>query len=112
LVGLDRWYFSHAQLGFFSEPQIAHDRRQEGSHWTFDDVGYVSFIRQLRDTSFIITNGKIITAPSFNHALKCTTPNALSIHPHHRIIIIEGLYVFLAVHPWPWSDEGLLLDKR
>jgi pantothenate kinase len=107
LVGLDGWHLSRAQLDVFPEPQVAHDRR--GSHWTFDGAGYVSFVRQLRDTSFI-TNGKIITAPSFDHALKDPTPNAVSIHPYHRIVIIEGLYVFLAVHPW--SDGGLLLDER
>jgi len=107
LVGLDGWHLSRAQLDVFPEPQLAHDRR--GSHWTFDGAGYVSFVRQLRDTSFI-TNGKIITAPSFDHALKDPTPNAVSIHPHHRIVIIEGLYVFLAIHPW--SDGGLLLDER
>jgi len=107
LVGLDGWHLSRAQLDVFPEPQLAHDRR--GSHWTFDGAGYVSFVRQLKDTS-LITNGKVITAPSFDHALKDPTPNAVSIHPHHRIVIIEGLYVFLAIHPW--SDGGLLLDER
>jgi len=107
LVGLDGWHLSRAQLDVFPEPQVAHDRR--GSHWTFDGAGYVSFVRQLRDIS-LITDGKVITAPSFDHALKDPTPNAVSIHPHHRIVVIEGLYVFLAIHPW--SDGGLLLDER
>jgi pantothenate kinase len=107
LVGLDGWHLSRAQLDVFPEPQLAHDRR--GIHSTFDAAGYVSFVRQLRDIS-LITDRKVITAPSFDHALKDPTPNAVSIHPHHRIVIIEGLYVFLAIHPW--SDGGLLLDER
>jgi pantothenate kinase len=81
-------YLSRAQLDVFPEPQIVHDRKD--SHWTFDGAGYVSLARQLRDTSFI-TNGKIITAPSFDHALKDTTANAVSIHSHHRIITIDLL---------------------
>ena len=60
--------------------------------------------------SSFIMNGKITPAPSFDKALKYSIPNAVSIHPHHRIGIIEGLYVFLAIRPW--SDGGLLLDDR
>ncbi|KAF8972543.1 P-loop containing nucleoside triphosphate hydrolase protein [Flammula alnicola] len=102
LIGLDGWHLSRAQLDVFPDPQAAHDRR--GSHWTFDGAGYVAFLRQLRDTT--ITD--VITAPSFDHALKDPTP--VSIYPYHRIVIIEGLYVFLAIHPW--SDGGFMLDER
>jgi pantothenate kinase len=95
LVGLDAWHLSRAPLDVFPELQIAHDKK--GSHWTFDGAGCVSFdfVCQLKDTSSI-TNGKIITAPSFDHALKYATPNAMSIHPHHRIITIEGLSCHLS----------------
>ncbi|KDR68764.1 hypothetical protein GALMADRAFT_256606 [Galerina marginata CBS 339.88] len=104
LVGLDGWHLSRAQLDVLPDPQLAHDRR--GIHWTFDGTGYVDFLQKLRDT----TNTAVITAPSFDHALKDPSPDAVSIHPHHRIVIIEGLYVFLAVPPW--SDAELLLDER
>jgi len=107
LVGLDGWHFTRAQLDVFPDPQTAHDRR--GSHWTFDGPGYVSFIRALRDTT-ISSKGSIITAPSFDHALKDPTPDAVSIYPYHRIVIIEGLYTFLSIEPW--SEGGLLLDER
>jgi len=107
LVVLDGWHLSRAKLSVFPEPQTVHHRN--GGHWTLYVTGYDSFVRQLRDTSFI-TNGKITTTPSFDHALKYPTPNAVSIHPHHRTIIIEGLYVFLTIHPW--NDRGLLLDGR
>ena len=105
LVGLDGWHLTRAQLDVFPDPQTAHDRR--GSHWTFDGASYVSFVRALRDTTI---NTSVITAPSFDHALKDPTPDAISIYPHHRIVIIEGLYVFLAIKPW--SEGGLLLDER
>ena len=105
LVGLDGWHLTRAQLDVFPDPQTAHDRR--GSHWTFDGAGYVSFVRALRE---ITIGTSVIRAPSFDHALKDPTPDAVSIHPYHRIVIIEGLYVFLAIKPW--SEGGLLLDER
>ena len=52
----------------------------------------------------------MLTAPSFDHALKDPSPNAVAVHPHHRIIIIEGLYTFLGVEPW--GDAGRILDER
>lgn len=105
LIGLDGWHLTRAQLDVFPDPQTAHDRR--GSHWTFDGASYVSFVRALRDTTI---GTSVITAPSFDHALKDPTPDAVSIYPYHRIVIIEGLYVFLAIKPW--SEAGLLLDER
>ena len=76
LVGLDGWHLTRAQLDVFPDPQTAHDRR--GSHWTFDGPSYVSFIRALRD---ITIGTSVITAPSFDHALKDPTPDAVSIYP-------------------------------
>ncbi|PPQ69198.1 hypothetical protein CVT26_003638 [Gymnopilus dilepis] len=104
LVGLDGWHLPRAQLDLFPDPKTAHDRR--GIHWTFDGEGYVTFVKKLRDAS----NTLVVTAPSFDHALKDPTPDAVSIYPHHRIVIIEGLYVFLAIPPW--SEGGMLLDER
>ncbi|KAH9487306.1 ATP-dependent kinase-like protein notR' [Psilocybe cubensis] len=104
LVGLDGWHLSRAQLDLLPDPRTAHDRR--GIHWTFDGAAYITFLKKVRDTSF----AGVITAPSFDHALKDPTLDAVSIHPYHRIVIIEGLYVFLSIPPW--SEGGLLLDER
>lgn len=117
LVGLDGWHLSRAQLDLMPDPQTAHARR--GAHWTFDGRNYVSFIRHLRsgpgitdttstDPSRVTTD--IITAPSFDHALKDPTYDAISIHPYHRIVIIEGLYTFLNLDPW--SEAAYMLDER
>ena len=105
LVGLDGWHLFRAPLDVFPERQITHDRK--GSHRTLDGAGCISFdlVCQLRDTSFF-TNGKIITPPSFDDALKYTTPNTVSIYSHHTITTID----FLAIHPR--SDGGLFLDER
>jgi len=105
LVGLDGWHYSRAQLDLFPDPKLAHDRR--GSHWTFDGHAYVEFAHKLRvETEKDI----VVTAPSFDHALKDPTADTVVIHPYHRIVIIEGLYVFLAIEPW--NKAGMILDER
>ncbi|THV01293.1 P-loop containing nucleoside triphosphate hydrolase protein [Dendrothele bispora CBS 962.96] len=106
LVGLDGWHLTRAQLDRFPDPKLAHDRR--GIHWTFDGPGYLEFIKKLREE--VTSTSSIIFAPSFDHALKDPSPDAVSIHPHHRIIIIEGLYAALSVDSW--AEAGQLLDER
>ncbi|KAK0475146.1 hypothetical protein IW261DRAFT_1552604 [Armillaria novae-zelandiae] len=64
----------------------AHSRR--GIHWTFDGPAYLAFM--CRPSS---------PAPSFDHAVKDPAPDAVTIRPHHRIVIIEGI-------------AGRLLDER
>lgn len=104
LVSLDGWHLTRDQLNDFPDPDEAHNRR--GIHWTFDDAGYLAFLRRLRN----INNTLTLTAPSFDHALKDPVPDAVSIHPYHRLVIIEGLYVFLNIEPW--QSAGRLLDER
>lgn len=114
LVGLDGWHLTRAQLDAFPDAKLAHDRR--GAHWTFDGDSYVEFVRQLRVPllDFASTGGNndggVIYAPSFSHELKDPTPRAVAIKPHHRVVIIEGLYTFLRLEPWIKASE--LLDER
>jgi pantothenate kinase len=49
-------------------------------------------------------------APSFDHAVKDPTPEAVHIMPHHRIIVVEGLYTLLSIEPW--CQGGKLFDER
>ncbi|KAI5122689.1 hypothetical protein M0805_009742 [Coniferiporia weirii] len=107
LVSLDGWHLTRAQLDTFPDPKLAHDRR--GAHWTFDGAGYVTFITTLRAP----LNGestKVIKAPTFDHAKKDPEPDAVAILPHHRLVLIEGLYTFLSIEPWRAAGE--MLDER
>lgn len=106
LVGLDGWHYSRAELDAMPDPQLAHDRR--GAHWTFDGASYVKFIRALRED--ITASSPILAAPGFDHADKDPIPGAISVCPHHRIVVIEGLYTFLSIDPW--TEAGRLLDER
>ncbi|KAG7090570.1 hypothetical protein E1B28_009677 [Marasmius oreades] len=106
VVGLDGWHLTRAQLEEFPNPQVARDRR--GIHWTFDSVAYLQFLRTLRDD--ITPSTPTIKAPSFDHATKDPTPNAISVHPYHRIVIVEGLYTTINVESW--GEAARLLDER
>lgn len=112
VVGMDGWHLTRAQLDAFPDAKLAHDRR--GAHWTFDGEAYVAFVRELReplpDSSKELEDVPVIYAPSFSHELKDPTPRALAILPQHRLIIIEGLYMFLGIEPW--AEAGRLLDER
>ncbi|KAI0358907.1 P-loop containing nucleoside triphosphate hydrolase protein [Trametes cingulata] len=114
-VGLDGWHLTRAQLDAFPDPKLAHDRR--GAHWTFDGDGYVAFIRALRRPITTPTpedqsksDAQIVYAPSFSHEKKDPVFDAIQVHPHHRLVIIEGLYTFLSIPPW--SEAAELLDER
>ncbi|OCH94158.1 P-loop containing nucleoside triphosphate hydrolase protein [Obba rivulosa] len=115
LVGLDGWHLTRAQLDKFPDSKLAHDRR--GAHWTFDGESYVAFVRALRRPNASATSSDVqpagagvIYAPSFSHAIKDPTPDAVPIHPYHRLVLIEGLYTFLGIAPWHEAAE--LLDER
>lgn len=106
-----------AALDTMPDPKLAHDRR--GAHWTFDGEGYVAFVRALRQPRHpSLSSGPspgsdesdAVYAPSFDHALKDPTPRAVAVHPHHRIVLIEGLYGFLGIEPWREAAE--MLDER
>jgi len=112
----------------------AYDRR--GAAFTFDSVAFSDFVIALRHnprTAVIVdhsadvnvldrtaqeasadgnltTGGDVLYAPGFSHTLKDPAANALAIFPHHRLIIIEGLYTFLGVEPWNAASE--ILDER
>lgn len=105
LVGLDGWHLTRAQLDAFPDPKVAHDRR--GAHWTFDGDAYVDFVKSLRQP---LSGSSVITAPSFDHAMKDPTPHAVSIRSCDRIVVIEGLYTFLSIEPWRHAGE--LFDER
>ncbi|KAF8599228.1 P-loop containing nucleoside triphosphate hydrolase protein [Ceratobasidium sp. AG-I] len=111
-IGLDGWHFSRAELDKFDNVKEAYDRR--GAAFTFDSVAYVKFITALRQSpSHSVSpppQTHLLYAPTFDHALKDPTPNALLILPSHRIIIIEGIYTFIDTPAWRAASEAL--DER
>jgi len=135
-VSQDGWHLPRSALDQFDDPQHAHDRR--GAAFTFDGVAFSSFVLALcaspcstppfapvqvaaasgsrPKTVPTTTSGGgggcsgIILAPSFSHTLKDPAPDAILIYPHHRVVVIEGLYTFLRIAPW--DAAARVLDER
>jgi len=113
LISQDGWHLSRSVLDTFEDVKDAYERR--GAAFTFDGVGYCAFIQSLRSPIHTASLGESqktmnVYAPSFSHTLKDPVHNSVSIHPHHRIVIIEGLYTFLNTSPWDVAAHTL--DER
>jgi pantothenate kinase len=90
---MDGFHFSRAHLDTMTDPSEAHRRR--GAAYTFDADAYVALIRALREPL-----SSVVTAPSFDHAVKDPVADDVRILPEHRIVVVEGNYVALAAEPW------------
>ena len=101
VIPMDGFHYTRAHLDVMYNPKEAHRRR--GAHWTIDSE---SFIAQLGTVKAFGSQGKF---PSFNHAVGDPCPDDIHVTPRHRIVIVEGLYLFLDVPPW--NALFPLLDK-
>mmetsp|Transcript_35013 Transcript_35013/g.100718 ORF Transcript_35013/g.100718 Transcript_35013/m.100718 type:complete len:222 (-) Transcript_35013:2605-3270(-) len=95
-VGMDGYHYTRQQLDAFEDPVMAHKRR--GAHFTFDAEAFGSLLQRLRERP-----PRRTLAPSFDHAVKDPVEDGVVIEEHHRLVIVEGLYVLLN-HP-PWSQS-------
>jgi pantothenate kinase len=102
VVGFDGWHLSRASLASMPNPEEAFARR--GAHWTFSADGYVKFVQSLSNVE------SPIFAPSFSHSTKDPVENDIRVESWHKIVLIEGLYVFLSTEPWKHAGE--ILDER
>ncbi|GAA5863968.1 hypothetical protein JCM3774_004438 [Rhodotorula dairenensis] len=100
-IGGDGWHLSQAQLRNMKDPEHLFARR--GAHFTFDGRGYADFVATLDSAAKC-------PFPLFSHRDKDPVPNGGLVEAHHRIIILEGLYVFLGQEPW--RSAALRLDER
>lgn len=101
MIGLDGWHLPRSTLAAMPNSKEAFARR--GAHWTFDGEGYVKFVAKLRAPG-------LVNAPSFSHSAKDPVEDDIQVQSHHRIILLEGLYVFLSIEPWVVA--GSMLDER
>lgn len=102
MIGLDGWHLTRATLAAMPNKEEAFARR--GAHWTFSGEGYLKFVQDLK------SGQDVVFAPSFSHATKDPVEDDIRVDSHHKVVMIEGLYVFLAIEPWKTAGE--LLDER
>ena len=56
--------------------------------------------------------GEALAFPSFDHAAGDPVPGDVRVGPATRLVLVEGLYLFLAAQPWAQLTERGLLDER
>ncbi|KAJ2713305.1 hypothetical protein H4R19_002317 [Coemansia spiralis] len=103
VLPLDGFHLSRAQLAAMDDPGLALRRR--GAHWTFDGPGFAALVQRVRDRP-----ADVVLAPSFDHAAGDPVPQVIAIRPHHRVVLIEGLYAHTSEEPWAHAAQ--LADER
>jgi pantothenate kinase len=103
---MDGYHLTRAQLSALPDPETAHARR--GAEFTFDAPSFLSLITSLRQP--LTPSTRVITAPSFDHAIKDPVAGGYAILPSHRIVVVEGLYVLLDKTPWREASE--MMDEK
>ena len=93
---MDGFHYSKRCLDDFPNKAEAYARR--GADWTFDAAKLLDFVRNLRQSSTDSTD--VIYAPGFDHTLKDPTPDAIKITSTTSLVILEGSWLLLDLHPW------------
>ena len=91
VLGMDGFHLSKAQLRQMPDPELAFARR--GAHWTFDAAGFIHALQRIR-------TGQRTTWPDFAHDVGDPVPDAITVPPQARLIIVEGLYLLHEGDGW------------
>ncbi|KAI8892081.1 P-loop containing nucleoside triphosphate hydrolase protein [Globomyces pollinis-pini] len=93
ILQMDGYHYPKSVLDGFSDPVEAHKRR--GSPMTFDSRGFVDTV-----TTLVKEPSVTLNIPGWSHEYGDPIPNAATITPDVKVIIVEGLYLFLDEAPW------------
>ena len=66
----------------------------KGCHFTFDVEAFSKILLDIKEK---LLN---INCPIYDRSLHNPTPNAKIISASHRIVVVEGNYLLLDIHPW------------
>ena len=99
IVPMDGYHYYRHQLEKMDNPQHAFAKR--GAPFTFDSERFVQDIVNLRKTG----SGSF---PSFDHGKGDPVENDILVdYKRHKIVLVEGNYLFLGEQPW-----ARLLDEN
>jgi pantothenate kinase len=128
LLPMDGFHLYRRQLDAMPDPAEAHRRRGttprahtlrsqclrshasfacSGAEWTFDGAAFVAAVDAARSRA-----GEALSFPSFDHAAGDPVPGDVLVGPATRLVLVEGLYLFLDTPPWAQLAEKALLDER
>ncbi|EGV60270.1 hypothetical protein CANTEDRAFT_111960 [Yamadazyma tenuis ATCC 10573] len=98
MLSQDGFHYYRAELHSMPNPSEAIARR--GAAFTFNVVRFVELVRKIK-----YDLNSTIYAPDFSHTLKDPEENKIPIHPHHKVVILEGNYVNIAHGDWKFIGE-------
>jgi pantothenate kinase len=97
-LGMDGFHLTRAQLAQTPDPAVAFARR--GAPWTFDAPALAQRLRTVREAA------GPVHWPGFDHGVGDPVPDAITIPPGTRLLLVEGLYL---LHQGDgWALDGLL----
>jgi pantothenate kinase len=96
-VGMDGFHFAQRELNRLGRTE------RKGAPDTFDALGYVALLRQLR------TADEVVYAPEFRRDLEEPIGSAIPVPPAIPLVVTEGNY--LLVNDGPWHNVRPLLDE-
>jgi pantothenate kinase len=97
-VPMDGFHLTNAELDRLGR------RHRKGAPDTFDAGAYAAVLAAVRDPA-----RRVVTAPSFDHAVGEPVPDALAVPPTADLVLTEGNYLLLG--DGPWARVRSLLDE-
>ncbi|XP_011621604.1 putative uridine kinase C227.14 isoform X1 [Amborella trichopoda] len=101
VVPMDGFHLYRSQLDAMEDPMEAHARR--GAPWTFNPSRLLKCLNTLRREGSVYV-------PSFEHGVGDPIEDAVFVSPMHKIVIVEGNYLFL--QDGVWKEISSLFDEK
>ncbi|KAL5206881.1 hypothetical protein ABZP36_035090 [Zizania latifolia] len=101
MLPMDGFHLYRSQLDAMEDPKEAHARR--GAPWTFNPSRFLKCLQTLREEG-------LVYAPSFDHGVGDPVENDIFVKPQHKIVIVEGNYLFLEEDGW--REIRALFDEK
>ncbi|KAJ0621080.1 putative uridine/cytidine kinase [Helianthus annuus] len=101
VLPMDGFHLYRHQLDSMEDPKEAYARR--GAPWTFSPELFLKCLKTLREQGSVY-------APSFDHAVGDPIEDDIFINIQHKVVIVEGNYLFL--DEGSWKEISSMLDEK
>ena len=88
VVPMDGFHLDNQELDALSL------RDRKGAPDTFDADGFVDLVHAIKNRD------DVVSVPEFDRSLDAVVHRGLVVAPRHRVILVEGNYLFLDKKPW------------
>ena len=77
---------------------------RKGAPWTFDAAGILEKLKEVKERGYAIL-------PTYSRELSNPVLDGVHVEKHHKIVIVEGLYLLHTKDP-EWAPVNELWDER